>query len=210
MTRSLVRRWFGTPEPDLSQLPDGYPAHRIVEDRLPDGTEVRCRPILPDDAVELRRGLERLSERTRWLRFHAPVHELSDAEVRMLVDVDHHDREALVAEVRTGSRWVPGLRHWQPVGVARYARTGPEEAEVAIVVEDAWQGRGIGRWLLGRLVAAAREEGIRRLIGEVLAENQVALRLAEAPGLRVERHEDGTVVHLVAHLDEPDGGDAAR
>jgi GNAT superfamily N-acetyltransferase len=147
---------------------------RTTVTRLPAAT-VRVRPIRPSDAPILQAGMARLSDRTRWLRFHMPISRLSAAQLRALVHVDHHHREALVAEVRGADGG------WEPVGVARYARTTEDRADLAVVVEDAWQGRGIGRLLLDRLAAAAREEGVVAFVAEVLSENHQALRLVRPP-----------------------------
>lgn len=198
--REVLRR-FGTAEPDLSRVPDGWPADRVQEMRLEDGTHVRLRPVLPDDGVELQEALKRLSPRTRWLRFHAPVDRFTDDQLRYLVEVDHHDREALVAEVRDG--W----RAWQPVAVARWHRdlNRPDEAELAIVIEDEYQGRGLGLVLLTALAEIARdEENICVLTGEVIAENRGMLGLLERVGVATERRGDGSVVHTRTWLVEPD------
>ncbi len=189
----LLRR-FGTPEPDLGALDAPYPEHRVQRRELPDGTDIRLRPIVPDDAVELRRGLARLSERTRWLRFHAPVSELSDEELRQLVVVDHHEREAIVAEVRHR------LIAWQPVGVARYAELDDRRVEFAIVVEDAWQGKGLGRILLGALFDAARDEGYVYAVGFILRENTGLFRLLDSLGVRYRLEDDGTEVIATVDL----------
>ena len=188
------------------EVSEDWPSERVRVLALASGTEVRFRPAIPEDADHLREGLARLSERTKWLRFHAPVDRLNNEQVRWLVDVDHHDREALVAEVRVG------LRRWQPVGVARWFRDPeiPAEAEIAIVVEDAYQGRGIGRRLLSHLADIARdEEGIEVLVGEVLAENRGMLAMLEQVGVRTEHRAEGAVVHTRTWLgDDVAVGDA--
>lgn len=198
--REALRR-FGTAEPDLSRVPRGWPAERVRQEKLVDGTELRLRPILPDDGVELQEALKRLSSRTRWLRFHAPIDHFSEDQLRHLVEVDHHNREAIVAEVREG--W----RHWQPVAVARWDRdlNRPDEAELAIVLDDAFQGRGLGVVLLSALAEIARdEEGIRVLTGDVIAENRAMLGLLERVGVVTERRSDGSVVHTRTWLVDPD------
>lgn len=195
-------RHHGTPEPDLAAPPEGYPAHRVRDTELPDGTPVRLRPIVPDDALELRAGLKRLSERTRWLRFHSPVSDLPDDQLRHLATVDHHDREAIVAEVQVD-------RCWQPIGVARFDRTGEAEAELAIVVEDEYQARGVGGLLLDHLIEAAREEGIDRLLGEVLAENRAVLGLLSGRGVALDAVREGTVLHTTTWLVEPPADEPA-
>ena len=69
------------------------------------------------------------------------------------------------------------------IGVARYiANPDQESAEFAIVVADEWQGRGVARPLMGRLIAAAKRRGFARLQGEVLKANQRMLRFTKALG----------------------------
>jgi GNAT superfamily N-acetyltransferase len=112
------------------------------------------RRVRPCDGPALQAVLERMSLRTRWLRFHSPIVRFTGAQLRGLVEVDHRDRAVLLAEVELAPS------HWRLVGFAQYARIGGDHADAAIVLEDAWQGRGIGRALALQLVAAARAAGI--------------------------------------------------
>jgi GNAT superfamily N-acetyltransferase len=128
---------------------------------LSDGTVVHIRPIRPDHDEALRAFHSRLSTESIVLRFFGPHPRLSDAEVARFTTVDGVDRMALVAE--QGS---------EIVAVARYDRPpGSDEAEVAFVVDDAFQGRGLGTILLQHVAAAARSQGIRRLVADTLSEN---------------------------------------
>src|SRR3954465_8057419 len=124
------------------------------------------RPITPDDKPLLVAGLRALSPESSMKRFLSPKVSFSAAELRYLTEVDQHDHIAYVA--------VDGS---QLVAVARCVRTGPDVADVAVVVGDPWQGRGLGRRLLNLLAARAAEEGITRFAGTMLADNRQALRL---------------------------------
>jgi RimJ/RimL family protein N-acetyltransferase len=141
--------------------------------RLREGSEVLVRPIEPDDKEALERGLEGLSRASRYARFFQPVTRFSGSQLRYLTEVDHRDHEALVAFPSTGDRAVDAT----PVGVARYVKEqqeGPEggaAAEVAVVVADAWHGRGLATELLERLVARARENGFQWFVAYALADN---------------------------------------
>ena len=160
--------------------------------RLKDGTEIEIRPLEPQDAELLVHGFDELSVRTRYERFFTVVPTLPRHWVEDLMDIDHRDREALGAgDPATG----------EGIGVARYVRPAgvAEEAEFAITITDAWQGRGVGHALMLELMEAARANGITRLTGEVLAANDPMLALAERLGARAEPSEGG-VVHVILDL----------
>jgi RimJ/RimL family protein N-acetyltransferase len=129
---------------------------------------VATRPVQPDDETRFYRLWPRLSRETVYRRFHAPVHRLPAETVRRLVEVDHDLREAVVADVGG-----------EVVGVARYDRSpaDPTTAEFAIVVEDAWQGLGLGRQLLTELTALAAERGVRELTATVQPDNDRVIGL---------------------------------
>ena len=129
---------------------------------------VATRPVQPDDIALFGRLWPRLSPDTVYRRFHAPLHGLAADAVTRLVTVDHDLREAVV-----------GLVGGEVVGVARYDRspTDPTTAEFAIVVEDAWQGMGVGRQLLTELVALAAERGVDVLTATVQPDNDRVIAL---------------------------------
>ena len=137
---------------------------------LRDGTCVRVREILAEDAPALRRLVGRSSERSIELRFLGPIKELSEEKARRFAEVDGRDRFALVA--------LDPEKEDEIVGVVRYERErGTDGAEYAALVEDGFQGRGLGIGLTRRLIEAARERGIERLHALVLRENGRMLRL---------------------------------
>jgi GNAT superfamily N-acetyltransferase len=129
---------------------------------------VTARPVRPDDADRLLRLHGRLSPATIYRRFFSPVMRPSPTMLRHLATVDHDNREALVAVVAD-----------EIVGVARYDRVAgdPSRAEVAVVVEDAWQHHGVAHWLLLSLAALARARGIEAFTATVLADNDEVLGL---------------------------------
>jgi GNAT superfamily N-acetyltransferase len=160
---------------------------------LADGGTATVRPIEPTDREALLSGFLRLSDESRYRRFFSPMPTLSNRDLDYLVNVDHHHHEALVA-------LDPDDGHI--VGVTRFVRTGPGEAEPAIVVADDWQGRGLGRRLLDELADRAREEGVERFRAPVLAENDAALRLLGGIGEHWTRH-DGNEVEIAIELAPP-------
>ena len=129
------------------------------------------RPISSADAERLRRLFHRLTPETRYLRFFSPIQHLEDRMLRHLAGVDHHDREALAAVVGD-----------EVVGVARYDRvpSEPHAAEMAVVVEDRWQRRGIATLLLARLADLARSREIRRFTAVVLPDNGALVALVRS------------------------------
>jgi ribosomal protein S18 acetylase RimI-like enzyme len=129
---------------------------------------VATRTVRPEDRELFCRMWPRLSMDTVYRRFHAPVRALADDVVARLVTVDHDAREAVV-----------GLVGGEVVGVARYDRSpaDPASAEVAIVVEDAWQGVGLGRQLLTELTELARRRGVRTVTASVQPDNDRVIGL---------------------------------
>ena len=145
---------------------------------LADGARLRVRPIVPADRDPLADAFARLSERSRHQRFLGPKPRLSTRELDYLTDVDHVNHEALVAIDETSG---------DIVAVGRYAtgNGGGVVADMALVVADPWQRRGIGQALAARLVERARANGITRLTGTALAENRRVRSLLDRLGFRV-------------------------
>ncbi|NUR70000.1 MAG: GNAT family N-acetyltransferase [Hamadaea sp.] len=134
----------------------------------------------------------RFSERTRYLRYFSPYPRIPARDLDRFVNVDHRDREAIVVlhGRSDGSSEI--------IAVGRYERLGPQapDAEVAFVVADAYQGRGIGSVLLEHLTASAEPAGITRFVAEVLPENGAMLRVFADAGYQVNREYADGVVHL--------------
>ncbi len=138
---------------------------------LRDGAPVGIRPILPEDEGRLVTLYSRLSPETAQQRFLTVMKQLPQSWARYFANVDYRWRMALVAERD---------RDWRPelIGVARYeASPGGDTAEVAIVVQDDWQGKGLGPILLTEIMRAGEANGIRRFRAHVLADNHRVLAL---------------------------------
>ena len=143
---------------------------------LRDGECVVVREIRAEDAPALQRLVGRSSERSIGLRFFGPLKELSDERARHFAEVDGVDRFALVALDPEDTGGI--------VAVVRYEREGSTDgAEYAALVEDRFQGRGLGIGLTRRLIEAARERGIERLYALVMRENTGMLRLLRSLSL---------------------------
>ncbi|MBG0559975.1 bifunctional acetate--CoA ligase family protein/GNAT family N-acetyltransferase [Actinoplanes aureus] len=160
---------------------------RSADVLLADGSAAHLRQIRPEDAPAIVDFHSRMSDRTRYLRYFSPYPRIPERDLQRFVNVDHRDREAFVT-----------VADGKITSVGRYERLGPgsPEAEVAFVVEDALQGRGIGSVLLEHLAEAAREHGITRFVAEVLPENSGMLRVFGDSGYQVQRRYADGVVHL--------------
>jgi len=145
---------------------------------LRDGTKVLLRLLRPTDKGLLDAGFKLLSPESRYARFFTPKSSLSDDELHYLTEIDHESHLAIGAVIERNGEQI-GL------GIARFIRLAdrPDTAEAAIVVTDEVQRQGLGRLLLLRLIAAARERGIERFRFEVLSSNggMVNLIAAVAP-----------------------------
>lgn len=159
--------------------------------KLRDGRELLVRGIRPDDWTRLIELHRRLSAETQRLRFFVRLARLSPSFAQRLATVDFVDRAALVA-------CDPEQGDLHAVG--RYERVAPEAAEIAFVVEDRFQGQGLGPELFDRLVAIARRNGIREFRAEVLVENRRMISLLKEAGYPCRTSVDGTVEALVLDI----------
>ena len=157
---------------------------------LPSGERVRLRPIRPDDEPRLSELYDRSSRDTRYQRFFTVMRRLPPDWAHFLANVDYDRRLALVAEDVTA----PATRL---IGVARYEPGGDDIAEIALVVEDTWQGKGVGTRLLTELFRAAAENGITRFRAFTLADNRRMLGLLARHADVIERRVERGVVEML-------------
>ena len=158
--------------------------------KLRDGAEVFLHLMRSDDAAGLVRFHHTLSPETAYLRFFSVHPELSPAELKRFTGVDHRDREAVVATIEGAI-----------VAVGRFDRVGATgDAEVAFVVADSCQGRGLGTVLFRHLAVRAQEVGIERFLADVLPHNGRMLTLFHHAGLPISSRVEDGVVHLVLDL----------
>ena len=143
----------------------------------------------PDDRERLIRFHHALSPDTVYLRFFSVHPELQPVELERFTHVDHEQREAIVAIVDD-----------EIVGVGRFDRMTPDDAEVAFVVADAWQGQGIGRRLFDRLADRAQALGVRRFVADTLPHNERMLGVFRGCGHAYRSSFDAGVVHVEIDL----------
>jgi RimJ/RimL family protein N-acetyltransferase len=161
---------------------------------LTDGTRVTLRHIRPEDESALTALYERLSPQTAYQRFFTVMRRLPPDWAHILANVDY-DRRMAIAALGPGG---------ELIGVARYIYDErAQEAEIAIVIEDRWQGRGLGSRLLGELIGYAEARGIRRFRAYVLADNLRMFKLIRRVTTILERKLVLGVVSLLLAPLEP-------
>jgi GNAT superfamily N-acetyltransferase len=149
------------------QIQQNYSRDTVIS---PGDPEVSVRAATPGDEERLRGMFSRLSLETIYRRFHLPYPRVPEWALALMLDVDHQDKESFLAIVGE-----------EVVGHAMYVRSDNERvAEVAFVVEDGWQSKGVGRLLLSQIAEEARARGVEFFTGEVLGENRRVLGLLNA------------------------------
>lgn len=147
---------------------------------LPDGSAVTLRPIRARDMGMEQAFVRNLSPESRFFRFMGEVNELSPPLLHRFTHPDH-SRESAYVLIRS----TPGGQ--EQIGVGRIVLCSDGiSCEFAIVIADAWQGHGLARRLLDVLMRDARERGLRRIEGFVLASNLRMLEFVRRLGFEVE------------------------
>ncbi len=162
-----------------------YPREQEAHIVLRDGSTVHVRPVRVEDKAAVRAFLEDVSTESIAFRFFGIPS--TDWVVAWTIDVDYSDRFALVAETGNPPR---------VVAHAVYVRSAPERAEVAFLVADAWQGRGISTILLAHLAGAANRAGISLFTAEVLPSNHRMIEVFRECGFPVELRSSPDAIHV--------------
>ena len=160
---------------------------------LKDGRVAQLRPIREADADRFIEFYSRVSDESKYFRFFAPYPTLSDRDVKRFTTVDHDRRVAFVVTL-----------HASIIGVGRYDAVSDDEAEVAFLVEDAQQGRGVGQLLLEHLAQAGRERGIRQFVADVLPTNARMQQIFREMGYRIEGMIEDGVQRLIFEIESTD------
>ena len=175
----------------------GYPAHWEADVLLLDGGAARLRPIRPDDADSLVAFYARVSPEAKYMRFFAPYPELSDRDIYRFTHVDHDRRVAFVVTI---GRDIVAVGRYDALDDER--TSAGSEAEVAFLVEDAHQGRGLAQVLLEHLAQAGRERGIASFVAEVLPSNSRMIQTFRDAGYRIDRRVQDGVLRLLFPIAE--------
>ncbi|MFW2332264.1 GNAT family N-acetyltransferase [Ilumatobacter sp.] len=174
---------MASPTPVVSQDPHERWTSTVV---LGDGTTAAIRPITPDDAPALAEFHVRQSPESRYRRFFSPKPTLRESDLRRFTNVDFVDRVALVVE-----------DHGDFIAWASYERLqNRDDAEVAFMVDDRCQGRGVATLLLEHLAAIAKTNGIERFTAQTLADNRSMLAVFAKAGWPVHRRFDSGVIDV--------------
>jgi GNAT superfamily N-acetyltransferase len=178
------------------------PWHEARSERLPGGVEILVRPLRMSDEEPLQRLFYELSDESVYRRFFTFRRAHPHEEMQKMCDLDYDASVGLVAcEPERGDL----------IGVARYdVDAATQLAEIAFVVRDDWQGRGVGSRLLGRAAEIARARGLRGFTADVLAGNTAMLMVFQKSGLQVTSRIDGGVYSLVMTFDAPPSRAAGR
>jgi len=160
---------------------------------LRDGRKTEIRAFRPGDQAALEAAVARIGTKSMYRRFFTVKRSFSEREREFFLNVDFKDHVALMAWVEEGGREAI-------VGGGRYVVVEPGKAEVAFMVIDDYQGRGIGALLMRHLAGVARTAGLKALVAEVLPENKPMLKVFEKSGLPMTRKEEYEVVHVTLGL----------
>ena len=166
----------------------------LKEWKVPDGTVLAMRPIHERDGLTIANALEGLSAETRRLRFLVPVNKIPDAFVPGLTEVDSATHYGVIVVRQVGNEEVT------IAGGRIVAGDEPGTWEFALLVVDPWQGQGVGRQILAALIEEARRRKLKRLMGNILPDNDRMLALAGSFGFVITRdREDAST--CIATLD---------
>jgi acetyltransferase len=186
------------PEVRESEIPTtairGYPTQYVSAWTLKDGAAVVIRPIRPEDEPAMVRFHETLSERSVYLRYFHVVNlaqRTTHERLTRICFIDYDREIALVAERRHSPSGQSEI-----LGVGRMVKIhGTNDAEVAVLVSDRWQGQGLGKELLSRLLRVAAGEKLSRLVADILPDNRKVMRICEALGFELTHEPEEDVVH---------------
>ena len=168
-------------------------ANYIAHEHLRDGSLIAIRALRPEDEAALLAALEQTSPQSLRRRFFVMKRHFSEKERAFFTDIDFRNHVALVALAEHSGRE-------SIVAGGRYIVSEPGRAEMAFVVIDAWQGRGIGSLLTRHLVKLARNAGLRELTAEVLSENAAMLKIFAKFGFKPAPSGDPGTIHLALKL----------
>jgi acyl-CoA hydrolase/GNAT superfamily N-acetyltransferase len=179
---------------DTEKLP--YPQELERYDTLRDGTEIFFRPVRPTDEASLSEMLYSLSSQSVQTRYMTHTIAFPHKDVQQLTNVDYLQDLAIVGTV-------PGASGDEIVAIAQYfLEPKTQAAEVAFIVQDEWQQKGMGTFLLDYLTQIAKKRGVKRFYAKVLPSNKAMLAIFHNSGYKVNTEFDGEVYSVTYDLTE--------
>jgi len=173
--------------------------HYLASETLRNGLEIRIRALRPDDGERIVEAFSKLDPETVYTRFFSNKKEVSEADLRVIRELDFETRVVLVATLTENGREII-------IASSSYSMYEDKTAEIAFIVEEDYHGLGIGRRLLGHLGKIARARGITTFTAEVLYQNLAMLKVFTASGWPMKRtSEDGAVLISLALNGSPGG-----
>jgi RimJ/RimL family protein N-acetyltransferase len=169
------------------------PSIHSAREVLRDGRPVEVRALRPQDEANMLLAVDRIGVKSLQRRFFVTKHGFSESEKEFFMKIDFVNHVAVVAEIDEDGR--PAI-----IGGGRYVVTKSGEAEVAFMVVDAYQGKGIGMILTRHLIGLARAAGLKRLAADVLPGNTAMRKVLEKSGFKTTRSPDPQTVHLTLLL----------
>ncbi len=174
-----------------------YPQRYVDKWQSEDGNDFTIRPIRPEDEPLVVKFHETLSERTVQLRYFTPMNlrqRIEHERLTRIVFIDYDREMALVA-----TRYNPKADEYEIAGIGRITKSHTaSDAEFGVIVSDRYQGQGIGKELLNRLISVGRDENLATITGYILAENTGMINLAKQLGFALHTNEDGMVEATLA------------
>jgi len=171
-----------------------YPNHLVSSHQLADGTNIKIRPIRPEDASIEQSFIRGLSAKSKYFRFMQGLNELTQEMLVRFTQLDYNRELALIAIYEENGKETE-------LGVSRYVMNPDgDSCEFALVVADKWQNKGIGSRLMNALIEAAQQRGIKRMESEILANNHNMLKLTKGLGFSIKISADDSGIRLASKL----------
>ena len=174
-----------------------YPAMLETRKSLKDRLEVKIRPIKPSDEDMMRQLFYNFSDESKYFRYFANKPVMPHKEMQKYVNIDYQDTLSIVAIVEKG-------RNERIIAEARYAYGKQEGAhEVAFIVDEDFQGKGVATFMLNYLIKIARNRGIGEFIAYVLPRNEAMLKVFEKAKVPITRSFDSDAILVRLNLAAP-------
>lgn len=173
-----------------------YPAHISETKNFKGGIDIRFRAIRPSDEESMRRFFYRCSDEIIYYRFFYSIKTMSHDKMQEYVNVDYSKEISIVGLIGT-----PGDE--QIIAEARFVKDERTNyGDVAFLIEEDYQGIGVGTYLLNLLISLAREQGAKGLSAEVIADNQPMMKVFEKANLTLDARLENGVYRLKMHFKE--------